>query len=99
MHVRPMMTLTDQESQVVIGIRGDFDLPAAEQLQGLVSEYVAQGGAVDDLVVDLRSTTRCRTSALERLASLVSAGMRLRAAERHRRGGRFLRGSRASCGA
>jgi anti-anti-sigma regulatory factor len=79
------MTLTDRGAEVVIGVRGDFDLDAAARLDALVVEYVVNGGAITDLVLDLRGTSRCRTAALERLTQLIGAGLRLRASTERRR--------------
>jgi anti-anti-sigma regulatory factor len=93
----PVMTVTDHGADVVVSVRGDFDLAAASRLQRLVVEFVAQGGAIGDLVIDLRSTTRCRTGALRCLTDLIAAGLRLHAG--HELGRRISHGSRASCGA
>jgi anti-anti-sigma regulatory factor len=92
------MSLTDLGSEVVISVRGDFDVPAASRLHALVLEYVVNGGAVADIVLDLQATTRCRSPALERLTGLIGAGLRLRAGDDRRARGIRER-SRASCDA
>jgi hypothetical protein len=82
------LVLSPGRAGLNISIRGGFDRAAARQLTDVAADYVAQGGSLRDLVVDLRRTTGCSTAALERLGDLVHAGVRLRRDERPRSGRR-----------
>lgn len=83
-----LMVLSPERAGLNISIRGGFDRAAATRLTNLVADYVARGGSLGDLVVDLRATTGCSTAALERLGDLVVAGVRLRSDESRRSGPR-----------
>lgn len=77
MRAAPVLSITSGEGGTVIGARGVFDRPAADRLLRIVHDVVQRGGAIEDLVLDLRATSQCTTAALECVAELVSAGMRL----------------------
>jgi hypothetical protein len=61
----------------VIRIRDAFDDRAVDQVCAVISDLIARGGTIADVTLDIGSTTRCSTSALESVGSLVEAGMRL----------------------
>jgi anti-anti-sigma regulatory factor len=78
MTVPGMLVLSPQGERVVVQVRGRFDVEAAQQLEQIASDYLDGGGTLQHLVVDLRPSTACSTPALERLADLLSAGLRVR---------------------
>jgi hypothetical protein len=76
-HAPVMVSITPAGPEVTIRIRGHFDDRAVDLLCEVISDLMARGGTIADVVLDLGATTRCSTSALESVGALVGAGMRI----------------------
>jgi anti-anti-sigma regulatory factor len=72
-----LVSVTDHPNAVVVRVHGALDATVAAQVETLVSDYLARGGSIETIALDLRSSERCATDALERIAGLVSVGLRL----------------------
>jgi hypothetical protein len=87
--IRSMITVTSRGQDAIVRLRGAFGMNDFGQLAAILADFLARGGVLSDVVLDLRGTTECSTDALVEVAALMEAGMRL--APRDRRLNAFER--------
>jgi hypothetical protein len=72
-----MITVTSRGRDAIVRLRGPFGIDGFERFAVVLEDYLARGGFLSDIVLDLRGTTACSTPALVEVAALMEAGMRL----------------------
>jgi hypothetical protein len=83
--IRPTITVTSRGQDAIVRLRGPFGIHDFERLAGVLEDFLARGGVLSDVVLDLRGTTACSSEALVEVAALMDAGMRLAPRDRRRR--------------